>query len=73
MKHPDLSYFPAGTASILVLITGITVMTDMSTELMKAVNFDPLIYSIITMGVGLIIVVWFIHEVRLSYHSREPI
>lgn len=71
MKHPDLSYFPTGTASILVLITGITVMTDMSTELMKAINFDPLIYSIITMIVGLIFVVWFIHEIRLSYTPRS--
>ncbi|BAI62323.1 hypothetical protein MCP_2251 [Methanocella paludicola SANAE] len=71
MKHPDLSYFPTGTASILVLITGITVMTDMSTELMKAINFDPLIYSIITMIFGLIFVVWFIHEIRLSYTPRS--
>jgi len=67
VKHPDLSYYPVGTASILALITGVTVMTDMSTELMKAINFDPLIYSIISMAVGLIIVVWFIHETRLSY------
>jgi uncharacterized membrane protein len=71
VKHPDLSYFPTGTASILVLVMGVTVMTDISKELMKAINFDPLIYSIITMVVGLIIVVWFIHEVRLSYNPRS--
>ncbi len=71
MKHPDLSYYPVGTASILILITGITAMTDISTELMKAINFDPLIYSIITMVVGLAIVAWFIHEVRLSYTPRS--
>ncbi len=66
MKHLDLSYFPARTASILVLIMGMTMMNDMSTELLKAINFDPLVYAIMAIGVGLIIVVWFMHEVKLS-------
>jgi hypothetical protein len=66
MKHLELSYFPVRTTAMLVLIMGMTMMNDISTELLKAINFDPLIYAIVAIGVGLIIVVWFMHEIKLS-------
>jgi hypothetical protein len=36
---------------------------------MQTVSMDPFIYAIVLMGVGLIIVIWIMHEIRLS---RSP-
>jgi hypothetical protein len=66
MKHMDLSYWPIGSMSILILIMGMTAMTDTG-WLLDAINLDPLMYAIVALGVGLIIIVWFMNEMRLSH------
>ena len=65
MKHMDLSYWPVRSMSLLILIMGMTVLTD--NPMLKSINLDPLNYAIIAIGVGLIIVIWFMHEVNLSH------
>ena len=68
MKHIDLSYLPARSMSILILIMGMSVLNDQSSGPMSLINTDPLIYALVAIGVGLILVIWFMYETRISYY-----
>jgi len=52
--------------SVLIMVIGFAQMNKNS---MQTVSMDPFIYAIVLMGVGLIIVIWIMHEIRLS---RSP-
>jgi hypothetical protein len=65
MKHMDLSYWPARSMSILILIMGMTAVDQSS--MLGAINLDPLIYGIVAIGLGFIAVIWFMHEVNISH------
>ena len=67
MKHLELSYWPMRSMSILILIMGASILSDQSSGPMALINTDPLIYAIVAMGVGLILVIWFMYETRISY------
>lgn len=68
MKHLDLSYWPMRSMSILVLIMGMSILGDQSSGPMSLVNTNPLIYALVAIGVGLILVIWFMYEARISYN-----
>jgi hypothetical protein len=53
--------------SILVLILGMSVLNDPAGGPLGLINTDPLIYGIVAIGVGLIIVIWFMYEMHASY------
>ncbi len=67
MKYMDLTYWPARPMAVLALIMGMTVVNGQPGGLLGYMNFDPLIYGIVTIGAGLIIVIWFMHKVNQSY------
>jgi len=67
MKHIDLSYWPMRSMSILILIMGASVLNSQSSGPMSLINTDPLIYALVAIGVGLVLVIWFMYETRISY------
>jgi len=68
MKHVELSYWPFRSMSILILIMGLTVLNEQTNGPLSLINMDPLIYGILAIGVGLIIVIWFMYETQVSYN-----
>ncbi|HTY91113.1 MAG TPA: hypothetical protein VMC84_08060 [Methanocella sp.] len=68
MKHVELSYWPFRSMSILILIMGLTVLNEQTNGPLSLINTDPLIYGILAIGVGLIIVIWFMYETQVSYN-----
>ncbi len=67
MKHVDLSYWPMRTMSVLTLFMGMYLLNDQSSGPMSLINTNPLIYGLVAMGVGLVIIIWFMYETRISY------
>jgi hypothetical protein len=49
--------------SMLIMVIG---LAQMNKNAIQSINLDPLIYAIVVMGVGLIIIIWFMYEIRLS-------
>ena len=68
MKHIDLSYWPMRSMSILILIMGASVLNSQASGPMSLINTNPLIYALVAIGVGLILVIWFMYETRISYY-----
>jgi hypothetical protein len=63
------SFWSLNIMSILVLVIGATQIYENSGGI-PPVNMDPLLYGIVAMGIGLIIVIWFMYEVRISMSPR---
>lgn len=57
------TFWSLNIMSMLVMVIG---LAQMNKNAIEPINFDPLIYAIVAMGVGLIIVIWFMYEIRLS-------
>ena len=52
--------------SVLIMVIG---FAQMNKNAMQTVSMDPFIYAIVVMGMGMILVLWIMHVIRLS---RSP-
>jgi hypothetical protein len=66
MVNMEFSFRSVKMMSILGLVMGMAAISSNNSPL-EAINFDPLIYGIVAIGIGAIIVIWFIHEVNVSH------
>lgn len=67
MAKMEFSFWYAKTMSVIGLVMGAALLADNSNNMpVLVVNLDPLIYAIVAMGLGLAIIIWFMHQVRIS-------
>jgi hypothetical protein len=65
MVQMSFSQLSLNVMSVLIMIIGMTQVNENS-GLLPAINLDPLLYAIVAMGIGLIIVIWFLYEFKMS-------
>jgi hypothetical protein len=62
MRFPQWSL---NVMSVLIMVIGL-IQVNENSGLLPTVNLEPLLYAIVAMGIGLIIVIWFLYEFKLS-------
>ncbi len=67
MVNMEFSLWSAKMTSILVFVMAASAISSGSLSL-PPVNFNPLVYGIVAIGIGTMIVIWFIHEMNVSHY-----
>ncbi len=69
MVNMEFSFWSVKMMSVLGLVMGASAISASSGNLpLATINFNPMIYAIAAIGIGTIIVVWFIHEMNVSHY-----
>jgi hypothetical protein len=69
MVNMEFSLWSVKMMSVLGLVMGVSAISASQNNLpLATINFNPLIYGILAIGIGTVIVIWFIHEMEVSHY-----